>query len=38
MGLPIVTGYEDTPGGHDALVLGALLTRLTGLGAVVATV
>jgi nucleotide-binding universal stress UspA family protein len=36
--LPIITGYEDTPGGHDALVLGAQLTRLTGLGAVVATV
>jgi nucleotide-binding universal stress UspA family protein len=36
--LPIVTGYEDTPGGHDALVLGAQLSRLTGLGAVVATV
>ncbi|MDT7551543.1 MAG: hypothetical protein QOI16_79, partial [Pseudonocardiales bacterium] len=26
--MPIVTGYEDTPGGHDALVLGAQLTRL----------
>jgi hypothetical protein len=36
--VPIVTGYEDTPGGHDALVLGAQLTRLTGLGAIVATV
>ncbi len=36
--MPIVTGYEDTPGGHDALVLGARLTRLTGLGAIVATV
>lgn len=36
--MPIVTGYEDTPGGHDALVLGAQLSRLTGLGAVVATV
>jgi nucleotide-binding universal stress UspA family protein len=36
--LPIVTGYEDTPGGHDALVLGAQLARLTGLEAVVATV
>ena len=36
--MPIVTGYEDTPGGHDALVLGAQLTRLTGLGAIVATV
>jgi nucleotide-binding universal stress UspA family protein len=36
--VPIITGYEDTPGGHDALVLGAQLTRLTGLGAVVATV
>ena len=36
--MPIITGYEDTPGGHDALVLGAQLTRLTGLGAVVATV
>lgn len=36
--MPIVTGYEDTPGGHDALVLGAQLTRLTGLSAVVATV
>lgn len=36
--MPIVTGYDDTPGGHDALVLGAQLTRLTGLGAIVATV
>jgi nucleotide-binding universal stress UspA family protein len=36
--VPIVTGYEDTPGGHDALALGAALSRLTGLGAVVATV
>lgn len=36
--MPIVTGYEDTPGGHDAVVLGAQLARLTGLGAVVATV
>jgi nucleotide-binding universal stress UspA family protein len=36
--VPIVTGYEDTPGGHDALVLGAQLTRLTGLGAIVVTV
>lgn len=36
--MPIVTGYADTPGGHDALVLGAQLTRLTGIGAIVATV
>lgn len=36
--MPIVTGYEDTPGGHDALVLGAQLSRLTGLTSVVATV
>jgi nucleotide-binding universal stress UspA family protein len=36
--VPIVTAYEDTPGGHDALVLGAQLARLTGLTAVVATV
>lgn len=36
--MPIVTGYEDTPGGHDALVLGAQLCRLTGLASVVATV
>ncbi|HEY9414006.1 MAG TPA: universal stress protein [Pseudonocardia sp.] len=36
--MPIVTGYEDTPGGHDALVLGAQLCRLTGLAALVATV
>ena len=36
--MPIVTGYEDTPGGHDALVLGAQLSRLTGLAPVVATV
>jgi nucleotide-binding universal stress UspA family protein len=36
--LPIVTGYEDTPGGHDALVLGAQLSRLTGLESVVTTV
>jgi hypothetical protein len=36
--VPIVTGYEDTPAGHDALVLSAQLTRLTGLGAIVATV
>jgi nucleotide-binding universal stress UspA family protein len=36
--LPIVTGYEDTPAGHDALVLGALLARLTGMRAVVASV
>lgn len=36
--MPIVTGYVDTPGGHDALVLGAQLARLTGLTSVVATV
>lgn len=36
--MPIVTGYEDTPAGHDALVLGAQLARLTGLAPVVATV
>lgn len=36
--MPIVTGYEDTPGGHDALVLGAQLARLTGLEPVVASV
>jgi nucleotide-binding universal stress UspA family protein len=36
--VPIVTGYEDTPGGHDALVLGAQLSRLTGLASVVTTV
>jgi nucleotide-binding universal stress UspA family protein len=36
--LPIVTGYEDTPAGHDALVLGAQLARLTGMRAVVASV
>ncbi|SDF29376.1 universal stress protein [Pseudonocardia oroxyli] len=36
--MPIVTAYEDTPGGHDALVLGVQLARLTGLTAVVATV
>ncbi|MCW0215549.1 MAG: universal stress protein [Pseudonocardia sp.] len=36
--MPIVAAYEDTPGGHDALVLGAQLARLTGLTAVVATV
>lgn len=36
--MPIVTGYEDTPGGHDALVLGAQLSRLTGLTSVVVTV
>ncbi|MFR9804412.1 universal stress protein [Pseudonocardia sp. RS010] len=36
--MPIVTAYEDTPGGHDALVLGAQLARLTGLTNVVATV
>jgi nucleotide-binding universal stress UspA family protein len=36
--VPIVAAYEDTPGGHDALVLGAQLARLTGLTAVVATV
>ncbi len=36
--MPIVTGYEDTPGGHDALVLGAQLSRLTSLGATVVTV
>ncbi|GAA1858447.1 universal stress protein [Pseudonocardia ailaonensis] len=36
--MPIVTAYEDTPGGHDALVLGAQLARLTGLTPVVATV
>lgn len=36
--MPIVTGYEDTPGGHDALVLGAQLSRLTGLTSVVTTV
>jgi nucleotide-binding universal stress UspA family protein len=36
--LPIVTGYEDTPAGHDALVLGAQLARLTGVRAVVASV
>ena len=36
--MPIVTGYEDTPAGHDALVLGAQLARLTGRRAVVASV
>jgi nucleotide-binding universal stress UspA family protein len=36
--LPIVTGYEDTPAGHDALVLGARLARLTDLRPVVTTV
>lgn len=36
--MPIVTAYEDTPGGHDALVLGAQLARLTELTAVFATV
>jgi len=36
--LPIVTGFEDTPAGHDALVLGAQLARLTGMRAVVASV
>jgi nucleotide-binding universal stress UspA family protein len=36
--VPIVTGYEDTPSSHDALVLGAQLSRLTGLAPVVATV
>ena len=36
--MPIVTGYEDTPSGHDALVLGAQLARLTGMRAVVASV
>jgi nucleotide-binding universal stress UspA family protein len=36
--VPIVTGYEDTPGGHDALVLGAQLARLTGLSSEVVTV
>jgi nucleotide-binding universal stress UspA family protein len=36
--LPIVTGYEDTPAGHDALVLGAQLARLTALRPVVTTV
>jgi nucleotide-binding universal stress UspA family protein len=36
--LPIVTGYEDTPAGHDALVLGAQLARLTELRPVVTTV
>ena len=36
--MPIVAGYEDTPGGHDALVLGAQLARLAGLEPVVATV
>jgi nucleotide-binding universal stress UspA family protein len=36
--LPIVTGYEDTPAGHDALVLGAQLARLTDLRPVVTTV
>jgi nucleotide-binding universal stress UspA family protein len=36
--LPIITGYEDTPAGHDAFVLGAQLARLTGLRAVVTTV
>ena len=36
--MPIVTGYEDTPAGHDALVLGAQLARLTGMRAVVASV
>ena len=36
--MPIVTAYEDTPGGHDALVLGAQLARLTELTPVVATV
>jgi nucleotide-binding universal stress UspA family protein len=36
--LPIVTGFEDTPAGHDALVLGAQLARLTELRPVVTTV
>jgi nucleotide-binding universal stress UspA family protein len=36
--LPIITGYEDTPAGHDALVLGAQLARLTELRPVVTTV
>ena len=36
--MPILTGYEDTPGGHDALVLGARLARLTDLRPVVTTV
>ena len=36
--MPIVTGYEDTPAGHDALVLGAQLARLTELRPVVTTV
>jgi nucleotide-binding universal stress UspA family protein len=36
--LAIITGYEDTPAGHDALVLGAQLSRLTDLRAVVTTV
>ncbi|MGE0299428.1 universal stress protein [Pseudonocardia sp.] len=36
--MPIVTGYVDTPGGHDALVLGAQLARLTGLTSRVVTV
>jgi nucleotide-binding universal stress UspA family protein len=36
--VPIVTGYVDTPGGHDALVLGAQLARLTCLTSRVVTV
>jgi nucleotide-binding universal stress UspA family protein len=36
--LPIITGYEDTPAGHDALVLGAQLARLTELRPLVTTV
>ena len=36
--MPIITGYEDTPAGHDALVLGAQLARLTDMRAVVTTV
>jgi nucleotide-binding universal stress UspA family protein len=36
--VPILTGYEDTPGGHDALFLGARLARLTQLRPVFSTV
>ena len=36
--MPIIMGYQDTPAGHDALVLGAQLSRLTDLRAVVTTV
>ena len=36
--MPILTGYEDTPGGHDALFLGARLARLTELRPVATTV